>query len=243
MLGDASMLVAAQRINLIRMDQQRRGEQSFIDTRYDIKFIFSPVEVHRNILIRTHNALVRMLNQNVKLLKHITVIFDDDFHRITGGYKMTEKAIGCFTSGMVQVIAKRKKDLLPKAYHRSEPKIIFMKPTVKPNTWPDDRVGGLNQCRIFNRCLEMVISKYDGFYFYNVNEIRPEKHKCFDRTNDHLLDKAMKSYWRAMNEVIRKIDYNNFLMVKELVRVRGCSKQFRKPYSRRHSQENRSHRR
>ena len=121
----------------------------------------------------------------VKLPRFLIILFDGDFTKITEGYNETEKNIGWIIGNILITLGKRKKQLssnypaIQAAFRKLEPKIIFIKPTTKPDTWSDDRAGGRNQRRIFNRCSETVLSRYEEIYFFNVDEIRPDKTEYF----------------------------------------------------------------
>ena len=196
------MSFAAEKINSIRQQEQKDKSESYIDSNYDLKFIFTPADAQSNFILHLSNALVGMLNQITHLPRVIIVMLDSDFTRITAGYKTTEKAIGCLVSQLIVAIGKHKGQVLKKSYRSTEPKFLIMKPT----PWAaglDEFRGSHNQCRIFNRQLELVISKYDYFYTYNVHKIQPEKGEFFDYTKSNLSELGFKTYWRAVNDAVQ----------------------------------------
>ena len=82
-----------------------------------------------------------MLNQTTKLPRHIVFMLDSDFTSITGGYRVTEKAIAWLVGNLMINLAKRKKELHPNTFHDTEPKVLFMKPTPKPKAYDELRGG------------------------------------------------------------------------------------------------------
>ena len=59
-----------------RTKEQNSRTPSYFDRRYDIKFIFTPVDSCDNVLLRINNALAGMLNQTVKLPRIIVLMLD-----------------------------------------------------------------------------------------------------------------------------------------------------------------------
>ena len=50
-----------------------------------------------------------------------------------------------------------------------------------------------------------------------------KRKNALKRANDKLSDRAMIHYWRALNDVIRHIDYKNILTAQGLLMVREGS--------------------
>ena len=78
-------------------------EPYYLDACYDIKFIFTTLDVGKNILSRIMNAFNGMLNRTTKL-----VMLDEDFVKISADYKLTEKSIAWIIGNIIQALGKRK---------------------------------------------------------------------------------------------------------------------------------------
>ena len=189
--------------------------KSYIGSKYDVKFIFTPSDMCGNILTRLQNALASMINQTIRLPRFIIILLDCDFMKITGDYESTKGTVRWLMSSIIQAIGKRKKWLEDFAFRETEPKFLFMKPTPKPKRL-DDCGSGRFQCRIYNRSVESIICRYDNFYTYNANEIKPEKNKFFEEGSSRLSFLGHKVYWCAIEEAVRKIDHNRLLTMKEI---------------------------
>ena len=106
---------------------------------------------------------------------------------------------------MLLSIQDRKGNLDKKASRLSEPKFLIIKPTPKNTDGFDTR----DNCRIFNRSVENVIKKYDNFYCFNDDEIKPDEIANFD-SSENSCAKGMKKLWAALNTVVMKIDNGKY---------------------------------
>ena len=158
-LGDIFMAAAAQKINAVWDAEQKDKLPSYIDERYDLKYIFTPVATETNFLLRILNALVGMINLTLKLPRILILMLDSNFVRITAGYGHTERAIAWLVSHFIIKIEECKSKLLKKAFRKTEPKILIMKPTLRAASYEHFR-GVRNQRQIFNHSLETIIVKH-----------------------------------------------------------------------------------
>ena len=228
-IGHIFMSFAAQKFNEFRQvkyEQQLKNPKVkpyYLDWRYDLKFIFTPVDASSNILLYIINAFIGMLNHTVHLPKHLIILLDEDFIKITAGYRMIEKTIGFIVGHNFQEISKCKKQLPDKAYRSRESKIIFGKPSPTKND-QEDVIGGRNQRRIFNRSLEVILGKYDSAYTFNADEIQLNKQEFYKSGKSHhkLSPRGYKAYWHSMNEVVQRIDTNRILPLKEYIKLRDA---------------------
>ena len=150
----------------------------------------------------------------VRLPRVLILMLDADFTKITVGYDHTKRAIAVLISNLIIEIAKRKSQLLKKAYRTTEPKILVMKPTPRAEAFEDLR-GSRNQRRIFNRCLENVIAKYDNLFCYNVHKLRPKKDCYFDIAKTNFSYLGYKTYWHAMDDAVKPFKLKPFKEIAE----------------------------
>ena len=104
------MSMATQQFNQIcqaqldAVEKEQRHDRYYLDEKYDVKFIFTPVDIGRNMLKRVMNAFRGMMNRTSRLPKYLIVMLDEDFTKITVDYKTTEKAKGWIMGNIFQAI-------------------------------------------------------------------------------------------------------------------------------------------
>ena len=108
-VGDMAMSILTPKFNQIRSRQIEDKNPGYIDHNYDIKFIFTPLDSHKNILVRIFNAFVAMLNQSIRLPRFLIILLDNDFAKLTGGYANTEYAIAWIMGNFTAKIGDRKR--------------------------------------------------------------------------------------------------------------------------------------
>ena len=65
----------------------------------------------------------------------------------------------------------------------------------------------------------LLFSHRLGIERVNADGVRPDKPELYEiGFEQKLSQKGLKAYWHSMNDVIRRIDQNKFLTLKELIR-------------------------
>ena len=69
---------------------------------------------------------------------------------------------------------------------------------------------------VFNWSVDLVLEQYDNMYAFNIDQIKPDNIDYFEDTRISLTKKGLRTYWKELDNLISRIDYNRVAPLKML---------------------------
>ena len=128
MVSNVEAVTAIEKLKEVKQGAYTDKRNYYMFDNYNIKYMFIPIMVSSNILIRIRDAFVDGLNSDNKLPRVVLVIISRDFKKFTELPGLCEGGAALLLTQLFGAVEKRKQQLNKNCYRASEPKFIILKP-------------------------------------------------------------------------------------------------------------------